>query len=378
MIQVRFETNEWVKRLAKAVTFTRYVLLRPVVAWFSYHLYYQFRIREKRHSKAGLPLKDGIAFCLVARDEAYTIDACLLSIVGFADQLIAVDNGSTDDTYERMLRFREQYSGVMDITVLHRPDLNLRDCRQLCVDHVQRTWFFRGDGDFLLLPEYKRLKKNILKSRMPGAISLKLIELFGDEHHGNRYVRFIRPGEYYLRSFESDVRYEEFYGRIEHARIPIYYRLSRNKTVGLIHANFCKSNRRIFYRTCYLDYREYVNKHKQGVEFSYYESRWLQHVFQSADHNVTEYRMARLIAVMCERINTAYEDEIARTGIEIFQSPYVVLYRDDKPFLRVLKSEAHQYTSTYISKMEDPAWLPDADEFYADSLRTAFDVNEVS
>lgn len=372
MMHVRFETKKWLKQVAMAVTFIRYVLLRPVISWLSFHLYHKFKYKEKLITKAGLPLKDGIAFCLVARDESFTIEACLQSIIGFADQLIAIDNGSSDDTFDKMLRFKERHNGAMDITVLQRPDLNLSECRQLCLDNVTRTWFFRGDGDFILLQEFKWLRKSILKSSRPGAVSLQLIELFGDEHHCNKYVRFIRTGEYYLRSCESDIRYEEFYGRIEHARIPIYYRLQRRKAVGLLHANFCKSNRRIFYRTCYLDYREYANKQKQPMAFPLFESKWIQHVFQSANEEVIEFRMARLIAVMCERMSKAYEDEIIKTGIEIFQSPYIVLYHDSKPFLRVLKNEAEKYTTDYIAGLEDPAWWPDADAFYSDSLRTAF------
>lgn len=371
MLHVRFETKDWLKRVAIAVSFIRYVLLRPVISWLSFCLYYKFQHKAKQRSKNGLTLKDGIAFCLVARDEAFTIDACLQSVIGFADQLVAVDNGSSDDTFDKMLRFKEQHGGNMDITVLQRPDLNLSECRQLCLDYVTRTWFFRGDGDFILLPAFKQLGKGILKSGRPGAVSLQLIELFGDEQHGNKYVRFIRPGEYYLRSFESDIRYEEFFGRIEHARIPIYYRLQRKKAVGLLHANFCKSNRRIFYRTCYLDYREYANKQRQPMDFATFESKWIRHVFQSANDEVIEFRMARLIAVMCERVNKAYEDEITNTGI-VFQSPYIVLYRDNKPFLRVLKNEADKYTLDYISGLEDPAWWPDADVFYTDSQRTAF------
>ncbi|MBK9731381.1 MAG: hypothetical protein IPO83_08845 [Chitinophagaceae bacterium] len=372
MINVRFETNPFLKRVAIANTYIRYVLLRPFVSWLAYHLYYKYRSKTKFKTNEGTALKKGIAFCLVARDEGYTIEACLKSIVGFADQLIAVDNGSTDDTFLKMTEFNEQYGNSIDIVLLKRPDLNLSECRQLCLNYVNRIWFFRGDGDFILLSKFKELKKIILKYTRPGAVSLKLIELFGDEHHCNRYVQFIRPGEYYLRSFERDIQYEEFFGRIEHARIPIYYRLQKKDAVGLIHANFCKSNKRIFYRTCYLDYREYANHHDEPMDFEAYEKKWIAHVFKSENPELIEYRMARLIAVMCKKMSLEYEEEIERTGIEIFQSPYIVMYREDHPFIRVRRNEVSKFTNEYVSRFENLQWVPDADEFYSDSLRIAF------
>lgn len=350
----------------------KYAVLRPWISWFAYYLRYKNRITSKFKTKSGAPLKNGITYCCIAKDETYAIDACLNSIIGFADQLIAIDNGSKDDTFIKMLEFKKRNKDTMDIIVLQCPGLTLSECRQVSMEYVDRTWFFRGDGDFILTDNFTNLKKTVLKYKRPASISLQLIDLFGDEHHGSKYLSFIRQGEYYLRMLENDIQYEELYGRVEHANIPIYHRLEYNRKVGLLHLNCNKSNERIFFRTCNLDFRQYVNEHGSSMEFSTYQKLWLEHVFKTADPQLIEYRMARLVAEMCIRISPDYKHEMAKVGQSGFHAPFVVLYRNGKPFFRVGANEVSKFSEEYISMYENPAWIPDADEYHKDSQRKKF------
>lgn len=50
------------------------------------------------------PRDPRVSACLIVRDEAGHIDACLESLAGFADEIVVVDTGSGDDTVERARR----------------------------------------------------------------------------------------------------------------------------------------------------------------------------------------------------------------------------------------------------------------------------------
>jgi glycosyltransferase involved in cell wall biosynthesis len=45
-----------------------------------------------------------ISLCMIVRDEAAMIDACLASVKGLVSEMIVVDTGSRDDTRERARR----------------------------------------------------------------------------------------------------------------------------------------------------------------------------------------------------------------------------------------------------------------------------------
>mgnify|MGYP000946535096 CR=1 FL=1 len=377
MIHVKFETSAFERKLANLILFIRYTLIRPAVSWFEYQFRCKSSWKLKQVSHSGAPLQKGISYCMIAKDESDAIEYCFQSLVGFADQVICIDNGSEDDTFRKMLDFKKQFGHQMDIIVMSRPEMNLMQCRQECVKYVNCTWFMRGDADFVLTASYKNIREVILNKKRPSAIAYRLLTLFGDENHVSKHHDAISTGEYYLRNFEEGIQYEEFFGRLEHARIPICYRLIRKHSIGILHLNGNKSNERFFYRTCYLDYREHLNS-TQGstVDFRHYEKKWLVHVFDTGDPALIQYRMARLLATMCIRINSDLQSEIQQhTDIKI-TSPYFIMYRNDQPFLRIKKNHDPEATLKWITANEHESWMPDPRTYYSDSIRKNFKLDD--
>ena len=68
-------------------------LIRPI-----YRIKYFIFKNNLNRASDGAPLKKGISAVISMKDEEYTIEASIRSLHGFADQIICIDNGSTDRT----------------------------------------------------------------------------------------------------------------------------------------------------------------------------------------------------------------------------------------------------------------------------------------
>ena len=70
------------------------------------------------------PLK--LSTCLIVRDNARTLPACLESIRPWTDELVVVDTGSRDDTPEIARRFGRGSLCFLGVTTFRRPGTSPR------------------------------------------------------------------------------------------------------------------------------------------------------------------------------------------------------------------------------------------------------------
>ena len=90
---------------------------------------------------------NGISVLLASQNAAKTVDLSVRSFLPFADEIIAVDNGSTDGTVAILERLADDYQAVTFINaagVLH-----LDENRQIAYERSRFRWVFRGDSDFI-------------------------------------------------------------------------------------------------------------------------------------------------------------------------------------------------------------------------------------
>src|SRR5262245_55675788 len=91
--------------------------LRPPLAVGIWPVVRPFRGRIER-TRAGGSLVPGITAVVAARNEAYTLPFCLRSLIGFADQIVCVDNGSDDGTLALMEAFKAEHGGDVAVDVV--------------------------------------------------------------------------------------------------------------------------------------------------------------------------------------------------------------------------------------------------------------------
>src|SRR3954454_25194000 len=95
--------------------------LRPQLARLLWPIMRPAR-RWLERGRAGPRLQPGITAIVVARDEGYTLPFVLRSLVGFADQIVCIDNGSVDRTLSEMEVFKEKHRDEVSVEILSLPD----------------------------------------------------------------------------------------------------------------------------------------------------------------------------------------------------------------------------------------------------------------
>ncbi|WP_303902523.1 glycosyltransferase family 2 protein [Thiohalomonas denitrificans] len=119
---------------------------------------------------------------LIVKDEAENIDACLRS-VAFADEIIVIDSGSSDDTVERARRYTEQVYNHAD---WHGYGIQ----RQRAQGYATGDWVLMIDADERVTPELQGAIRAAVKANDQGRVYAlsRLSFCFG---------RFIRHGGWY-------------------------------------------------------------------------------------------------------------------------------------------------------------------------------------
>ena len=169
--------------------------------------------------------EQGISVFVRARNEKDWVDISLKSIKHIADEVVVVDNGSTDGTYEKLLEIQDANPNL--VRLWSRPDLDICSLSTFALKQTKFRWVFRWDADMVAHTsgEYNiaNLRDRLLKldPRRYFVIYLRHVNLAGDLlHQDSREMVHI---EEYIYTFSEKVRYLHP-GRFEAVKFPKYYR----------------------------------------------------------------------------------------------------------------------------------------------------------
>jgi len=344
-------------------------LLRPLL----YLFYYKPLQRKIRVTRNARPLKPGISAVVAAKDEEYTIGMCLESLVEVADQVICIDNGSTDQTLKLMYAFKEKYGSKIRVDVLEMPGALLGDCREAGLRLTEHEWHLRWDADMVCKTsgpgDMRQLRKKVLADSRPRAIQLPRTNLMGDLQHTYAKTSIIvDPGEPILISFCKDIFYKE-YGKFDAIRVPFYYQQVKEEKRYYFHLSGLKSANNLLHRWFYFEWRNEVNKYKdKGLpvpaaveDFSQFKTDFALDRLNTAEPLSIKYRFLRQFSQALSRYDTAkYGDypEIVLARINAGDDRFEVVYNHGKPFLRTDKNDTE--FNNYKPTQEDIEWDVDA------------------
>lgn len=122
-----------------------------------------------------------LSIILIAKNEAANIDACLQS-VAWADEIIVVDSGSTDDTVARC-----QSYGAKVFTHADWPGFGRQKNRAL--DYTTKDWVFSIDADERVTPE--------LRAAIESAMAQPQFSAYRLSRLSNYCGRFMRHSGWY-------------------------------------------------------------------------------------------------------------------------------------------------------------------------------------
>ena len=221
----------------------------------------------------------GISAVVRVKDEEEWIEPCLLSVSDAVDQLVVVDNGSTDSTAAILTRL-ERVLGPK-LTVFSRSNLDHVALSNFALAQVTYRWVLKWDGDFVARTSgpyaIARLRERLLG--MPRSrhlyIHLACIEVMGDLWHqcpgwelrrdpfvstmspSLRFVRVARvldvppPGwPRVLRAPDAPLRIN-----FEGVRLPLYYDVLTWDEPYFFHVQV-KKPLRMYLRDCWADWAE--------------------------------------------------------------------------------------------------------------------------
>lgn len=110
----------------------------------------------------------GVSAMLRVRNESRKIELCLASILPLFDEIVVVDNGSTDDTVRLVERFKEAHDRDDRIRLFEYPHTvaacgdphsataedsvhSLAYFYNWCLSHCTRAYYFKWDGDMVVV-----------------------------------------------------------------------------------------------------------------------------------------------------------------------------------------------------------------------------------
>lgn len=166
----------------------------------------------------------GISIIMRIKDEKDWIKPSIQSIKGIADEIVVVDNGSTDGTYEVLQELESLEKGL--IKLWQKPDLDHCALSNFALGQTQFRWVFTWDGDMIAhtsgAHNIYHLRERILSldSRRYYLIYLRHINLAGDLLHQD--PQEMVHIEEYIHTFSERARYIHP-GRFEAIKVPKYY-----------------------------------------------------------------------------------------------------------------------------------------------------------
>lgn len=136
--------------------------------------------------------EEGISCVIRAKNEAEWIRPSIASILDFADEIVFVDNGSTDGTLEAVRELKEEW-GIDKLKVYTFPPIDgkkikIADLYNFSFAKATKTWAFKWDADFIArtgqIFSIMELKELWLEYRNKADVfRLSAPNLFGDHLH---------------------------------------------------------------------------------------------------------------------------------------------------------------------------------------------------
>ncbi len=337
-------------------------ILRPIVASLLYVMYYQFIYKKFETTRNGHPLKKGITAVVSAKNEGYTILFCLKSLIGFADQVVCIDNGSNDDTLEKMKKFKMEFGDKIEVDILEMPNALLGDCREAGLNATRYQWHLRWDADMVCKTSGNesmlQLREKALKNNRPRAIQLPRTNLYGDFFHTSKLYEIVDPGEPILIKMSTKIEYKEF-GRFDTIRLPFYYITEVEEKRYYHHCAGLKSDTNLIHRYFYFNWREAINKKETSQDFETYKNADALKQFGTTNSCSLKYRYQRQCVQQYIKYDAKkYGDypDVIKEELKKGKERFKIIYKNNRPFIRIDEEDIEM--KNYQPNTEDLAWDP--------------------
>ena len=337
------------------------LLIRP----FSKLLFYSFRKNTLDRTRNGQVLKMGISAVVAMKNEDYTLPLCLNSLIGFADQVIIIDNGSEDNSLELAKKFKSENNTQVEVDIIEMPGALLGDCREAGLKATRYQWHLRWDADMIAHTDgefdMKKLKEKVLKDRTPRTIQLPRINLSGDLFHVTKYKDW-DAGEPILMWFNKDINYQEF-GKFDSIQVPKYYIQVKESTNYYFHCQGLKSDANLIHRFHYFPWRENYNQYNDSNRpehiktYEEFVSKRNLFLFDTNEVCKLKYRYQRQCVQNFEKLDLdkfGHFPKVLREETNKKEQRFEIIYKNDRIYNRIDRRD--ESMKLFVPDEEDLDW----------------------
>ncbi len=333
--------------------------MKNIIRTIIYPIYYINYLLNKNNlnrSVDGQSLEKGISAVISMKDEEYTLEACIRSLEGFADQIICIDNGSMDKSIEIVKALQKEFS---NLELVEMPGALLGDCRNEGLKRTRFNWHLRWDADMIAHTtgpnSMTNLREKILKSDIPRTIQLPRINLNGDLFHTTR-GKEQDDGEPILMRFTKDIEYKE-YGKFDSIKVPYYFKQVKETMNYYLHCQGLKSDDNLIHRFHYFTWREYTNQFPQfNLSKQEFIERRNLYYFNTNNLQKIKFRYQRQNVLRFVKYDSKkfidYPIELKKLMKK--NNRFEIVYEKDKPFIRIDKESSDM--KMYNPSKEDLDW----------------------
>ena len=317
------------------------LIVRPL-----YMMLYKLQKNKIDLSRDGASLKMGISAVVAMKNEEYTLPFCLESLIGFANQIIIIDNGSEDDSLNLAKKFKSQFEDKVEVDIIEMPGALHGDCREAGLKATRYQWHLRWDADMIAHTDgefdMKKLREKALSDNTPRTIQLPRINLTGDLMHVVR-AKDWDAGEPILMWFNEDIKYQEF-GKFDAVRVPKYFSQVKENINYYFHCQGLKSDVNLMHRFHYFKWRELFNSYtkserpKEIEDYDVFVKNRNMFLFGTNEPCSLKYRYQRQLVHTFGKINIdkyGYYPKVLREEMTNKNQRFLVEYTDEFPYIRV-------------------------------------------
>lgn len=341
------------------------IITRPIYMF----LFYFFQKKNINVSRNGQPLKMGISAVVAMKNEEYTLPFCLESLIGFADQVIIIDNGSEDTSLSLARKFKAEHGNKVEVDIIEMPGALLGDCREAGLKATRYHWHLRWDADMVAHNDgpnnIQSLRNKILKDSRPRTIQLPRINLCGDLFH-TQHQKDWDEGEPILIWFNRHICYKEF-GKFDTVRVPKYYTQLKEEKNYYFHCQGLKSDTNLIHRFHYFHWRENFNLYNdsnrpEGLQsYERFVDERNLFLFETSDWKKIKYRYQR----QCVQDLVKFDKEKFGEYPKVLSSEllkgnqrFMIVYKDDDTFTRI--DDLDDEMKNYVPDKDDENWSIDS------------------
>jgi glycosyltransferase involved in cell wall biosynthesis len=209
---------------------------------------------------------------IICKNEKYWIEESILSIVDLVDEIIYVDDNSTDDSLEIVKKLAKIYNNIKIFEYKNHRLNNLGELKNFAVSKSKNEFILRWDADFIAYKDIDNLFEFCINnSKIYDGYILSGPNLSGDIFHQTEGRESFGPECYLFNKnksmFISNERYPDYPHFQKEFRFCYPQKTDLNKNYFFIHTNNLKSMEKIAYRKKMCDYQ------LSGYEGTYW--KWL-------------------------------------------------------------------------------------------------------